>query len=176
MTVLQFQTCWLSELSDQFALIADIGFEVAARDPAVTQRKLQRQAAAGMKAVVGRHEGEIKAFMSVGDARKSLDWTREIPLMMHLQKTGRWPLYAVDNVFVRKEFWKTGSQLALSRTAAAHILDEGCDWMLLYGYPSDEMNAYSMKQPGSIILDGFLDYNGRPVGVRNVAEYLTGTA
>lgn len=175
MTVLQFEVCSLSGLVDQFDLIADIGLEVDNRNPDETRQKLRAQAAKGMKAVVGRNDGEIKAFMSVGDARKSLNWTKEIPLMMHLQKRGAWPLYAVDNVFIRKEFWKTGSQLALSRTAAAHILDEGCEWMLLYGYPSDEMNAYSMKQPGSTVLDGFLDYKGRPVGVRNVAEYLAGT-
>lgn len=175
MTALSFEVHWLNELSDQFALIADIGFEVAGRDPAKTQLKLERQAAAGMKAVVGRYEGEIKAFVSVGDAQKSLNWTKEIPLMIQLQKEGKWPLYGLDNVFVRKAFWKTGSQLAMSRKAAEHILSEGCEWMLLYGYPTDELNAYSLKQPGSAALEGFFDYNGRQVGVRHLQTYLDKT-
>lgn len=176
MSVLEFEACRLSDLADEFALIADIGVEIAGRDPDETQRKLRFQAVAGMQAVVGRHEGEIKAFMSVGDARRSINWAKEIPLMMHLQKRGAWPLYAVDNVFIRRAFWKTGSQLALSRAVATHILANGGAWMLLYGYPSDAMNDYSLKQPGSELLTGFVDFNGRQVGIRNLAVYLAGTS
>jgi hypothetical protein len=48
--------------------------------------------------------------------------------------------------------------------------------MLLYGYPSDAMNAYSMQQPGSEVLEGFVDFNGRQVGIRNLTVYLAGTS
>jgi hypothetical protein len=78
----------------------------------------------------------------------------------------------VDNVFIRKALWKTGSQLALSRKVGQQMLANGHEWMILYGYPSDEMNAYSMRQPGSEILDGFFDRNGRPVGLRHLPTYL----
>jgi hypothetical protein len=174
--VIAFTRHSLLSLKDMFPALADIADDAVGKDPADTLRELDAYALRGASCILARDNETLIGYVLYGLADKFIAPARQIPIVMRLREEGIQGAHTACHVHLRKAYWKTGTQLAMSRAMAQAMLDEGADHLLLYGYATDQLAAYSLKQPGGRALDGLVDRNGRQVGVRNLAAYLAATA
>jgi GNAT superfamily N-acetyltransferase len=166
----------LIDLKAMFSNMADIGFEAVGKSREATLEQLAYFAPRGMGCVTVYDAGELIGYTLYGPVRLFLDPLKNVRTFLRLREEGIRDTYTACHVHLRKAYWKTGTQKQMSQAMARAILDEGASYLLLSDYATDQLAAYSLKQPGSRALDGVLDSNGWQVGVRNLAAYLAATA
>lgn len=161
------------ELYQTFAEIAE---EAVAKPRDECLAELQRYALRGVDCTVVYDGDELIGYILHGPIEKFLLIVKHIPLVLKLRSIGVVNPQTACHVHLRRAYWKTGTQLQMSREMAKSMLADGTSHLLLYGYATDQLAEYSLSQPGSVALPGMLDYNGRQVGLRDLAVYLEGTA
>ena len=162
-------------LQDLFPDLVDIARDAVGKDPDLTLSELRAYSLRGVSCTLAYDGETLVGYVLHGSADKFIAWANQLPLLMRLRAEGLHPIHTACHVHLRRAHWKTGTQLAMSRAMAQAILDEGVDYLLLYGYATDQLAAYSLKQPGGRALEGLLDRNGRQVGVRHLPTYLDAT-
>jgi len=161
---------------DQYPQMVDIAADAVGKDPELTLSELEAYALRGASCILAREEDMLIGYLIHGPADKFLSWARNLPLLVMLRAEGLAGIHTACHVHLRKAYWKTGTQLAMSRAMAQAMLDQGASHLLLYGYATDQLASYALRQPGGRVLQGIHDVNGRPAGVRDLAIYLDGTA
>lgn len=169
---MRYTTHSLPTLRHMFPTFADIAKDAVGRTPEGTLADLDRYALHNTSCVIAWDEDTPVGYMVYGEAGKLLSWHKNVPLRVRLSREGIGTIHTACHVHLRKAYWKTGTQKEMSRVMARAILDEGVSHLLLWGYATDQLAAYSLKQPGGRVLDGVKDPNGRQVGVRDLAAYL----
>lgn len=165
----------LLALKDQYPALAEVAEDAVGRTSEVITAELEMYARRGLNCVTMYEDEVLIGYVLYGAVEKFLTWTKELPLLMKIRALGITEINTVCHVHIRKAYWKTGHQKQLSREFTKYMLAEGTTHLLLWGYATDQLAVYSTKQPGSQVLEGLLDPNGRIVGVRDLAVYLAET-
>lgn len=158
-----------------FAQMVVIAADAVGKDPDLTLSELEAYALRGASCILARDGDMLIGYLIHGPAEKFLSWVRNMPLLIRLRAEGLAGTHTACHVHLRKAYWKTGTQLAMSRAMAQAMLDQSVSHLLLYGYATDQLASYALSQPGGRVLQGIVDVNGRKAGVRDLAVYLEGT-
>jgi hypothetical protein len=174
--MITYKTGKLMAFKEHYPAFADAAFDAAERDRDDVIRGLTMFAARGMDCVITYDDDAIVGYMLFGPIEKLLQWPTQMPLLLHLRSLGVKEMYASTHLHLRKKYWRTGTQLGMTRAMAAEALANGVKHALLWWITSDKMVTWSLSQPGSTKLEGFVAPNGRPVGLRDLAVFLGETA
>lgn len=165
----------LLALKDQYPALVEVAEDAVGRTPDVITAELEMYARRGLNCVTMYEDEVLIGYVLYGAVEKFISWPTQLNLLMKLRSMGIQNINTVCHVHIRKAYWKTGHQKQLSREFTKYMLAEGTTHLLLWGYATDQLAEYSIKQPGSQVLEGLLDPNGRIVGVRDLATYLAET-
>jgi len=174
--MITFTKAKLHSMPDLFQTFAEIAEEAVAKPRHECLAELSRYALRGVDCVVAYDDVDVVGYALYGPAGKFISWPMHMPLLVELAKRGRKNVYMGSHFHLRKSYWGKGVQLKIMREYSQDILDHGGKDYLIWGSLTDELAAYSNSKPGTEIMDGFVDLNGRQIGLRDIAAYLEGTA
>ena len=156
-------------------VLSEIAFDAVGKDTASALMELKSYAVQGANCIVAEDDSGIVGYIVYGPLSIFVDLSKTGDLVKRLVSEGVGKVNTACHVHVRRAYWKTGTQLAMSRAMAENMVSNGVSHLLLYGYATDQLAQYSLSQPGSRELPGVYDLAGRQVGVRDLRAYLAGT-
>ena len=162
----------LLTLKDTFETLVDIAGKAVGLDPERALQELNAYALRGMNCTLLKDDGVIVGYALYGTADKFLKWTDLLPVKIRLAKEGIKQTHTACHIHVLPAYLKGGNTARMSVEYCQNIVAEGGTHLLLYGYATDELCEYSFQRPGGRVIEGLQDFNGRRVGVRDLAVYL----
>lgn len=156
------------EMHKTFVKIAD---EYGIHDHERNINQVASYSRRGVNCVVAKDGEDVVGVSFYGQADKFIDWTKQLPLKLHLSKRDIKAVGCATFIYARKDLLKSGVTANLLAEFCQGMLDMGLTHTMLWGYATDELASFSFTRPGSEKLEGFRDLSGRQVGIRDLKVF-----
>lgn len=156
-------------LFDEFIKLARLSVGM---DEEKTARQLDYYTNSGCDVILVKDEDKLIGYTIHGEVGQLIRWVDHPRLKIAIVKAGGKNVHMSCHIHILKEYWKKGLSTKLFCEYSKAMLAKGSDYALQWGYLTDELASYSLSRKGTKLLEGFLDHNGRQVGIRSHTEFL----